>query len=119
MLATCARTGLKFEAASKRVRNHPLVSEILTRANARGCYQDVAAVCAEISAQGITELDIAAAMLEAAFDGGVVAARVRRVEYHAAKLDRREMRRQAYRSEADAELEDEQNAREGLYSHAY
>lgn len=59
---TCDKTGIQFEADSKRQKNHPLVSRFLNDANAdsrryNGSYQAAQQILAEIKAAGIDNIE--------------------------------------------------------------
>jgi hypothetical protein len=53
----CEKTGLTFQAKTKRSKNHPKVSEILSDANKSGVYSQVKEACEIIKSQEITETD--------------------------------------------------------------
>ena len=53
----CSKTGLAFEAKSKRSKNHPLVSAILSDANKDGVYSQVKNACDIVSEQEMNEED--------------------------------------------------------------
>ena len=40
MLVTCEKTGLQFEAATKRTKNHPKIMTIVNEANKDGWYRE-------------------------------------------------------------------------------
>ena len=54
---TCARTGVEFEANSKRQKNHPTVSALLTEANKAGAYRAAEEAIAEARASGAIDID--------------------------------------------------------------
>ena len=53
----CNKTGLEFQAKSKRSKNHPLVSAILSEANKDGVYSQVKNACDIVSEQEMNEED--------------------------------------------------------------
>lgn len=58
----CDKTGIGFEAQSKRQKNHPLVSRFLDEANKDsrryvGSYQAAMTILAEIRSAGMTNID--------------------------------------------------------------
>ena len=53
----CSKTGLEFQAKSKRSKNHPLVSAILSDANKDGVYSQVKNACDIVSEQEMNEED--------------------------------------------------------------
>lgn len=68
----CARTGLTFEAASNRQKNHPLVRELLNEAAGKhakpGEYAEASRLLAEVKEAGATDIDEALAMVRQALD---------------------------------------------------
>lgn len=59
---TCDKTGIQFEASSKRQKNHPLASAFLNEANAdsrhyKGSYQAAQQILAEVKAAGISDIN--------------------------------------------------------------
>jgi acyl-CoA reductase-like NAD-dependent aldehyde dehydrogenase len=69
-IITCARTGIAFEAASNRQKNHPLVSELLNEAAGKhakpGEYAEASRLLAEVKAAGATDIDEAMTTVRAA-----------------------------------------------------
>lgn len=60
--AICQRTGISFEAHSKRQKNHPRVSEFLDAANKEGrhyigAYAAAGSILEEVKQAGITDID--------------------------------------------------------------
>ena len=51
----CSKTGLEFQAKSKRSKNHPEVSAILAEANKEGVYRQVKDACVIVKEQEMTE----------------------------------------------------------------
>lgn len=61
MITTCDKTGIQFDAESKRQKNHPLVSEFLNNANHDsrryvGSYGAAQQVLSDIKTAGITDI---------------------------------------------------------------
>jgi hypothetical protein len=50
----CQYSGLEFEAASKRSKNHPRVAILLEDANRKGVYGDVVSAMARAKREGVT-----------------------------------------------------------------
>lgn len=69
MLTTCDKTGIEFEASSKRQKNHPAVSKILQDAQKAGNYAAALAACAAVKTAGIKNADEAVAMINATLRG--------------------------------------------------
>ncbi len=79
---TCQYTGIQFQAASRRSKNHPLVSDLLGEAakdrNNPGAYRQVIAAFDEAQRTGMTNIDDVIAFARDAMTNGAVVARRRR-----------------------------------------
>lgn len=51
----CSKTGLPFASKSKRAKNHPEISRLLSQANKSGVYRQVKEACAIVKEQEIPE----------------------------------------------------------------
>lgn len=57
MLVTCEKTGITFEAASKRTKNHPQIMSLLTEANRNGWYHQALEAIKQGREQGFTTIE--------------------------------------------------------------
>lgn len=69
----CDKTGIEFEATSKRQKNHPRVSAFLDEANKdsrryQGSYQAAQQILVDIKANGMTDIDEAMQYANAAYN---------------------------------------------------
>ena len=86
---TCQYSGIQFEAASRRSKNHPRVAVLLEAANRKGVYGDVVGAMAQAKRDGVTgEAVIEAA--EAALAGGLKAAAEFNTRWRAEQREKRE-----------------------------
>jgi hypothetical protein len=67
MIVKCDKTGIEFDADSKRQKNHPLISRLLSEAagdkHNRNAYGVVLAACAEIKSCDSMTIDEAVALI--------------------------------------------------------
>jgi len=100
----CQHTGIEFEAASKRQKNHPAVAALLASANEDGTYRVAVQRLAAARAAGMTEIDAIVRFVQT----GEKAALARRAEIQAA--DRRLEQERAARHAAAMAQRDATNS---------
>jgi hypothetical protein len=84
MTQLCNRTGIEFEAASKRQKNHPVISEFLSdQAKHPGRYSAAVEACEEIKANGVSSIEEAMAILNQAVEAAAKDSAARRDEIKA------------------------------------
>lgn len=64
MIIVCDKTGIQFEAESKRQKNHPLISVLLNRAAKDGTYNTALTALAEVKSAGNMTVEEAIAFAE-------------------------------------------------------
>ena len=117
--ATCQHTNITFEAKSARAKNHPLVADLLTRANKSGQYAVVLDALREGREAGLTDIQDFVSLAESAMksDRAAYAAKCAELRAEAkqrAREDAEYRQRQGWRGEADnqGELATEADERE-------
>lgn len=95
MITTCDKTGIQFEAGSKRQRNHPQISSLLNEAAKdkynTGAYRIALEACGEIKSNGMQDISEAIALIRERMGGNTNAKlNQRAVEQRERKASREE-----------------------------
>lgn len=73
MIMNCDKTGISFDADSKRQKNHPMISALLAEASKdkynTGTYRIAIEACGEIKAAGIQDINDAIAFIRERMNG--------------------------------------------------
>ena len=109
---TCQYSGVEFEAASRRSKNHPRVAALLEAANRKGVYGNVVSAMIQAKHDGVTgEAVIEAA--EIALQNGFTAAAEFNTRWRAEQCEKREQesaRIADYRKNGPRTFVDEEDA---------
>ena len=109
MLTVCAKSGIEFEASSARQKNHPAITELLSYAHKKGAYGAAVEALEAIKADGVTDMETAERILNAAIDGRRVELQAERDLWRARRDERKHQRSLELRGLAVSDYEHPDN----------